>query len=98
MNARYFKRPYLIGRRLSSQRCAASALALRPEFLARLAVQAFRIGLIRARLGDALLVLGAGRRRSRRLRRLDGGGDGERQDGREKCQRSHDASTSSKIG
>ncbi len=47
--------------------------------LARLTVQAFGIGLIRARLRDCLFIRGAGHRRCCRrswsLRRRDGGGD-----------------------
>ena len=83
--------------RLPSLRFAAPPFAFRPEFLARLTVQAFGIGLIRARLRDGLFICGAGHRGGCRrrwsLRRRDGGGDDERQDGRAKCHRSHGASS-----
>ena len=83
--------------RLPSLQCATPLFAFRPEFLARLTVQAFGVGLIRARLRDCLFIRGAGHRgRCRRrwsLRRRDGGGDDERQDGRAKCHRSHGVSS-----
>src|SRR5215469_7866511 len=84
-------------RRLPSLRCATPLFALRPEFLARLTVQAFGIGLIRARFRGCLFTCGAGGcRRRRSLRRRDGAGDDERQDGRAKCHRSHGASSLNK--
>src|SRR5215468_1930963 len=83
-----------------SLRFATPPFAFRPEFLARLTVQAFGIGLIRARLRDCLFICGAGHRGGCRrrwsLRRRDGGGDDERQDGRAKCHRSHGASSLNK--
>src|SRR5215813_2261715 len=85
---------------LPSLRCATPPFAFRPEFLARLTVQAFGIGLSRARLRGCLFICGAGHRggcgRGWSLRRRDGGGDDERQDGRAKCHRSHGASSLNK--
>src|SRR5215471_15259784 len=85
---------------LPSLRCATPPFAFRPEFLARLTVQAFGIGLIRARLRGCLFTCGAGHRGGCRrrwsLRRRGGGGDDERQDGCAKCHRSHGASFLSK--
>src|SRR5215468_8156833 len=83
-----------------SLRFATPPFAFRPEFLARLTVQAFSIGLIRARLRGCLFICGAGHRGGCRrrwsLRRRDGGGDDERQDSRAKCHRSHGASSLNK--